>query len=96
MLCLIGMAASIYAQNINGKLVNEQKQPLAYANVVLQQADSTFVKGETSNEMGSFRISKVSGGDYRFFQAVGRSDRNRQQCHRHCRQETGLSQPTTS
>jgi len=59
------MAACVKAQNISGKLVDEQNQPLAYANVVLQQTDSTFVKGETSDEKGSFRMTKVSAGDYR-------------------------------
>ena len=59
------MAACVKAQNINGKLVDEQNQSLVYANVVLQQMDSTFVKGETSDEKGSFRMTKVSAGDYR-------------------------------
>ena len=63
--CLLMMAACVKAQNISGKLVDEQNQPLAYANVVLQQTDSTFVKGETSDEKGSFRMAKVSAGDYR-------------------------------
>ena len=35
MLCLIGMAASMNAQTITGKLVDEKNEPLAYANVVL-------------------------------------------------------------
>ena len=63
--CFLMMAACVKAQNISGKLVDEQNQPLAYANVVLQQMDSTFVKGETSDEKGSFRMTKVSAGDYR-------------------------------
>ena len=63
--CFLMMAACVKAQNISGKLVDEQNQPLAYANVVLQQTDSTFVKGETSDEKGSFRMTKVSAGDYR-------------------------------
>ena len=65
MLCLIGMAASMNAQSISGKLVDEKNEPLAYANIVLQQADSTFVNGQTSDEKGGFRFSKVSAGDYR-------------------------------
>ena len=63
--CFLMMAACVKAQNINGKLVDEQNQPLVYANVVLQQTDSTFVKGETSDEKGCFRMTKVSAGDYR-------------------------------
>ena len=65
MLCLIGMAVSMNAQSINGKLVDEKNQPLAYANVVLQQADSTFIDGKTSDEKGDFRFSKIIEGDYR-------------------------------
>ena len=59
------IAACAKAQTISGRLVDEQHKPLPYANVVLQQTDSTFVKGETSDEKGSFRMTKVSGGDYR-------------------------------
>jgi hypothetical protein len=65
MLYLIGMAASVQAQNISGKLVDEQEQPLAYANIVLLQADSTFITGQTSDEKGGFHFSKVTEGDYR-------------------------------
>ena len=63
--CFLMIAACAKAQTISGRLVDEQHKPLPYANVVLQQTDSTFVKGETSDEKGSFRMTKVSGGDYR-------------------------------
>ena len=65
MLMLLAASINMYAQSISGKLVDEENQPLAYANVVVQQTDSTFVKGEISDKMGSFRISKLSKGDYR-------------------------------
>ena len=65
MLSLIGMAVSMQAQTLSGKLVDEKNAPLAYANVLLQQMDSTFVNGKTSDEKGDFRFSKVSEGDYR-------------------------------
>ena len=64
MLCLIAMAASMNAQSISGKLVDEKNEPLAYANVVLQQTDSTFVKGEVSDEKGGFRIEAPKPGSY--------------------------------
>ena len=64
MLCLIAMAASMNAQSISGKLVDEKNEPLTYANIVLQQADSTFVKGETSDEKGGFRIEAPKPGSY--------------------------------
>ena len=65
MLGLMMMAVSMNAQSINGNLVDGKNQPLAYANIVLQQMDSTFVSGQTSNEKGHFRFSKVASGDYR-------------------------------
>ena len=62
-LCLIAMAASMNAQSINGKLVDEKNEPLAYANVVLlSMPDSTFVCGTISDEMGGFRLSKDEKG----------------------------------
>ena len=54
MLSLTVMAVSMQAQTLSGKLVDEKNEPLAYANVVLQQVDSTFVSGQTSDEKGDF------------------------------------------
>ena len=66
-MCFLSLAITITmnAQTISGKLVDEKNQPLAYANVVLLQADSTFVNGTISDEKGDFRFSKVEVGDYR-------------------------------
>ena len=61
-LSLIGMAVSMQAQTLSGKLVDEKNQPLAYANIVLLQADSTFVSGTITDEMGDFRILKDEKG----------------------------------
>lgn len=61
---LLFVAVCMNAQNISGKLVDGQDQPLAYANIVLQQSDSTFVTGTTSDEKGAFRFAKVKEGDY--------------------------------
>ena len=71
MLCLIGMAASVQAQTISGKLVDEQQQPVAYANIVLLQADSTFVGGTTSDEMGVFRLTQDERGKLIRISSVG-------------------------
>ena len=72
MLCLIGMAASIQAQAISGKLVDEQNQPLAYANVVLLSLpDSAFVSGAISDEMGDFRLLKDEKGELIRISSVG-------------------------
>ena len=62
MLSLIVMAVSMQAQTLSGKLVDEKNAPLAYANVVLLQADSTFVSGTITDEMGDFRILKDEKG----------------------------------
>ena len=64
MLSLIVMAVSMQAQTLSGKLVDEKNEPLAYANVVLQQVDSTFVNGKTSDEKGDFRIEAPRPGSY--------------------------------
>ena len=63
--CLLFMAVAAQAQSISGKLVDEQQQSLAYANIVIQRSDSTFVTGTTSDEKGGFRLTKVKEGDYR-------------------------------
>ena len=72
MLCLIVMAASMNAQSISGKLVDEKNEPLAYANVVLlSMPDSTFVSGTISDEMGSFQISKDEKGQLVRISSIG-------------------------
>ena len=71
MLCLIGMAVSMNAQTLSGKLVDEKNTPLAYANVVLLQADSTFVSGTITDEMGDFRILKDEKGKVVRISSIG-------------------------
>ncbi|MBQ4587913.1 MAG: carboxypeptidase-like regulatory domain-containing protein, partial [Bacteroidaceae bacterium] len=72
MLCLIMTAASIEAQPLSGKLVDEKNEPLAYANVVLlSMPDSTFVSGTISDEMGGFRLSKDENGQLIRISSIG-------------------------
>ena len=71
MLSLIGMAVSMQAQTLSGKLVDEKNEPLAYANVVLLQADSTFVSGTISDEMGDFRLLKDEKGTLVRISSIG-------------------------
>ena len=72
MLCLIVMAASVQAQTISGKLVDEQNQPLAYANVVLLSLpDSAFVSGATTDEKGDFRLTPNEKGKLIRISSVG-------------------------
>ena len=55
MLMLLTASIHTYAQTISGRLVDEQNQPLQYANIVLLSLpDSTFVSGTISDEMGDF------------------------------------------
>lgn len=51
----------MYAQTVTGKLIDENSQPLPYANVVLLSLpDSTFVSGTISGEDGSFTLETTS------------------------------------
>jgi hypothetical protein len=55
----------LYAQQVSGRLVDSNNQPVGYANVVLQQPDSTFVKGCTTDEKGLFDLQANAAGPYR-------------------------------
>lgn len=46
----------VAAQNIQGRIVDNNNKPLAMSTVVLQKADSTFIGGTTSGEDGRFTI----------------------------------------
>ncbi len=56
---------NIYAQStIKGTLLNENKQPVPSANVILLSLpDSTLVKGAISNEKGVFEFFNVANPD---------------------------------
>lgn len=58
-----GLAATmgVSAQTVSGRLVDENKQPLPYANVVLLSLpDSVFVSGTVSGEDGSFALASTA------------------------------------
>lgn len=60
-LCLSLGWLSLPAQTISGTLVDEQQQPLPYANVVLLSLpDSTFVSGTITADDGSFSLEATS------------------------------------
>ena len=54
------MMTSIYslisAQILTGKVVDENDQPLSYASVMLQRADSTYIIGTPAGEDGVFTL----------------------------------------
>ena len=61
------MMQGAFAQNlgIKGLVKNgRNKEPLEFANVVLQTTDSVFVLGTTTDGKGSFVLDKVKSGDY--------------------------------
>ena len=55
MMCLLATATQ--AQNISGRIIDEQSQPMPFANVVLlSRADSAFVAGAVTKDDGTFCI----------------------------------------
>lgn len=72
LICSLSTLFLSYAQNIDGKLIDEQQQPLPYANIVLLTLpDSVFVNGTVSNEMGIFHIAKSAEGKLLRISSVG-------------------------
>ncbi len=60
------------AQQLSGKLIDENSQPLPYANVVLLSLpDSAFVSGTISGEDGSFTLEATSGNQIVKISSIG-------------------------
>ena len=56
MMCLVAIAST--AQDISGRVIDEQAQPMPFANVVLvSRADSAFIAGAVTKDDGTFSIS---------------------------------------
>lgn len=56
MMCLVAIAST--AQGISGRVIDEQAQPMPFANVVLvNHADSAFIAGAVTKNDGTFSIS---------------------------------------
>ena len=53
-LILVSVSYEAFGQNITGKVLDEYDAPLAYANVILQRPDSTFVTGTMTDTCGVF------------------------------------------
>ena len=56
-LILIFTSISIHAQSITGRVTDENDIPLAYANIILQKADHTYIDGTVTDTTGRFVIS---------------------------------------
>ncbi|KQC32340.1 TonB-dependent receptor [Nonlabens sp. YIK11] len=67
-LMVLLVSLQITAQHsIQGNLVDEQNQPVAYANALLfKMPDSTYYKGTTTDENGRFKMENIATGDYTF------------------------------
>ena len=56
MMCLVAISST--AQSISGRVIDEQAQPMPFANVVLvNRADSAFIAGAVTKDDGTFSIS---------------------------------------
>ncbi|MEM8908160.1 MAG: TonB-dependent receptor [Bacteroidota bacterium] len=58
--------SSLFAQtSIEGKILDADQKPLAFANVLLlHAADSTLIRGSISQEDGQFLLELIPSGDY--------------------------------
>ena len=71
---VLGVLAALptMSQNISGKVVDANGEPLAFANVVLlSRRDSAFVKGAVSGADGRFTINSACNGGIIRFSSVG-------------------------
>ena len=53
-LFLTALQINASAQSIKGRVIDENDEPLAYANVMLQKADSTYISGAMTDTLGIF------------------------------------------
>ena len=56
-LLLAALSINSSAQSLRGKVVDENHEPLAYANVMLQDADSTYLGGAMTDTLGIFTLN---------------------------------------
>lgn len=55
-LLLAALSFNAHGQNLRGKVVDENDEPLAYANVMLQKADSAYLSGAMTDTLGIFTM----------------------------------------
>lgn len=72
LLCSLLFTCGLSAQTVSGKLVDENRQALPYANVVLLSLpDSAFVAGTVSGEDGTFALETTSGNQLVKISSIG-------------------------
>ena len=58
LLAMLSATTFAIAQNITGRIIDEQSQPMPFANVILvNRADSAFIAGAVTKDDGTFSIS---------------------------------------
>ncbi|MCI2228663.1 TonB-dependent receptor [Polaribacter sp. MSW13] len=63
---LFGILATFSQHSISGKIVDEQNEPLPFANIILHKIGSNEnPKGAVSDEKGEYKIENISSGKYR-------------------------------
>lgn len=73
LLLLTLLPAFLEAQVITGKLVNQEGEPLSYANIMLQTKDSVYVDGAVSDELGAFKLANNGKGKFVRISSIGYS-----------------------
>lgn len=72
-LLLIGLCFNIYAiraqHNLSGSIVNEKKEPLEGATIMLVSQD-TIAGGAVSDRKGHFKIRGLSSGEYKYIASM--------------------------
>ncbi len=55
-----------YAQEftVTGAVLDNEQQPISFANIILQSTDGGFLKGTSTDDNGSFQLKSVSSGNY--------------------------------
>ena len=72
LLCYLTLSFGLSAQTVSGKLIDENSQPLPYANVVLLSLpDSAFVSGTISGEDGAFTLEATSKSQILKISSIG-------------------------
>ncbi len=60
---MIALNASAKVPDVNGKIVDENGEPMPFVNVVmLSMPDSTYVKGGITDEQGMFNLTALQNG----------------------------------
>ena len=61
MTLLLFTSISAMAQNVTGRVVDENNSPLSFVNVILLKVDSSFIAGTVTDENGVFVLCEQNG-----------------------------------